>query len=84
MATGPLTETRDRLSEIIDEVSTQGTEWVVTRHGRPAAVIVGFDEYEALIETLNILSDDETTDALAEAALDVAEGRVSGLGDGDG
>lgn len=76
MTTASLTEVRDRLSEIVDEVSTQGTEWVITRHGRPVAVIVGSDEYESLIETLNILSDDETLEALAEASSDVAEGRV--------
>ena len=76
MATAPLTEVRDRLSEIIEDVSVQGTEWVITRHGRPVAVIVGADEYESLIETLNILSDAETMSALAEAESDVDAGRV--------
>ena len=77
MATAPLTEVRDRLSEILDDVSSQGTEWIITRHGRPVAVIVGAEEYESLIETLNILADDDTMEALAEAETDVAEGRVN-------
>ncbi len=76
MATAPLTEVRDRLSEIIDEVSTQGTEWTITRHGRPVAVVIAADEYESLIETLNILSDADTMDALAEAEADIVAGRV--------
>jgi len=66
----PLTEVRDRLSEFIDDVADTGSDLVVTRHGRPAAVLLGFDEYESLIETLNILSDADTMDALAEAELD--------------
>lgn len=82
MTTAPLTEARDRLSEIVEEVSTQGTEWVITRHGRPAAVVVGYADYEALIETLNILSDDATMEALAEAEVDLDAGRTSNLGDG--
>ncbi len=77
MSTAPLTEVRDRLSEIVDEVATQGTEWIVTRHGRPMAVIVGADEYESLIETLNILSDDETMNALAEAEADIEDGNLT-------
>ena len=77
MATAPLTEVRDRLSEIIDDVSSHGTEWVITRHGRPVAVMVGADEYESLLETLNILSDSDTMDALAAAEADIAAGRVS-------
>jgi prevent-host-death family protein len=78
VSTASLTEVRDRLSEIVDEVSTQGTEWVITRHGRPVAVVVGADEYESLIETLNILSDDETLEALEEAAADLDQGRLEG------
>lgn len=73
----PLTEVRDRLSEIVEDVNGNGTEWTITRHGRPVAVILGADEYEALIETLNILSDDDTMAALSEAAEDLDAGRTS-------
>jgi antitoxin YefM len=73
----PLTEVRDRLSEIVEDVNGNGTEWTITRHGRPVAVILGADEYEALIETLNILSDDDTMDAIAEATADIDEGNLS-------
>jgi antitoxin YefM len=76
MTTAPLTEVRDNLSEIVDSVAMTGAEWVVTKHGRPIAVILGYDEYEALIETVNILSDEETMDAIREADADVSAGRV--------
>ena len=68
----PLTEVRDKLSEIVEEVSSTGSDLVITKRGKPAAVMVGYDEYEALIETLNILSDEETMAALAEAEVDVS------------
>lgn len=61
-----LTEVRDKLSDVVDEVAQTGGEYVITRHGRPVAVILGYDEYESLIETLNILSDSDTMDAIAE------------------
>ncbi len=62
-----LTEGCNRLSEIVDDVVAAGSDYMITRHGRPSAVIVGHDEYEALLETLNILSDPETLADLAEA-----------------
>jgi prevent-host-death family protein len=66
MSSAPLTEVREHLSEIVDEVSTRGTEMTITRHGRPVAVLLSYEEYESLVETLNILSDDETMGAIRE------------------
>lgn len=67
MSTAGVTEVRDNLSEIIDEVAAMNEQWVVTKHGRPTAVIMSYDEYESLVETLNILSDRDAMDAIAEA-----------------
>ena len=78
MAT-PLTSVRERLSEIVDEVASTGTHRVITKHGRSVAVLVAFDEYEELVETLNILSDPDTMAALAEAEADIEEGRLREL-----
>ena len=75
-STEPLTVVRQRLSEIIEEVVSTGSEMVVSRHGRQDAVILGFDEYEALIETLNILSDPVTMSALADAEADLSAGEL--------
>lgn len=75
MTTSPLTEVRDNLSEIIEGVSATGEEWVVTKHGRPVAVILSYDEYESLIETVNVLSDDDTVAAIEAGLADL---------DGDG
>lgn len=76
MTSGPLTEVRDNLSEVIDNVMATGDAYEITRHGKRAAVLLAADDYDALLETLNILSDPETMEALEEAALDVAEGRI--------
>ena len=74
--TTPLTDARNRLSEIVDEVTTTGSELTITKHGRPVAVVIGYDDYESLIETLNILSDPEAMTALAEAENDLTAGNL--------
>ena len=79
MTPTPLTQARNRLSEIVDEVTSTGSELVITRHGKPAAVVMGYEDYESLIETLNILSDSETIKALAEAEDDLAAERIVDL-----
>ena len=75
----PLTEARSRLSEIVDDVASTGSTIEISRHGRPVAVVMGYDEYESLLETLNILADEATMDAIAEAERDVAAGDLTEL-----
>lgn len=74
MNTAPLTEVRDKLREVVDTVVATGNEYTITRHGKPVAVIISIDEYESLIETLNILSDDDTLEAIREGEDDLTEG----------
>ncbi|WP_055494788.1 type II toxin-antitoxin system Phd/YefM family antitoxin [Streptomyces sp. TP-A0356] len=73
MDAAPLTDARDRLSEIVDNVAASGEAFVITKHGKPMAVILGADEYESLIETLNVLSDSDTMDAINEARSEAEE-----------
>jgi prevent-host-death family protein len=71
--TAPLTEVRDKLREVVDTVVETGTEFVITRHGKPVAVVLSHDEYESLVESLNILSDSDTMAAIAEGESDRPE-----------
>jgi prevent-host-death family protein len=74
--TAAFTDVRDKLSDILDNIEDTGEAFIITRHSRPTAVLLGIEEYQSLLETLNIMSDDDTMDALAEADLDIAEGRI--------
>lgn len=51
----------------------------VSRRGRPAAVLVPVDEYEALEETAEILSDEPTLDAIRRGLDDLAAGEIVAL-----
>ncbi len=53
----PLAEVKDRLSEVVAEVESQHARVTITKHGRPAAVIVSAADLESLEETLLVLSD---------------------------
>jgi prevent-host-death family protein len=59
MKTLPLAEVKNNLSKLVDRVETLQEEIMITRNGRPAAVIVSPDEYEGWKETLAIRADAE-------------------------
>ena len=54
-----LSAVKARLSELVDRVEHEDDRIVVTRNGRPAAVLVSPDDLESLEETLAVLSDRE-------------------------
>jgi antitoxin YefM len=66
--TVPVRELRSNLSSLLDDVSNRRDHVLVTRNGTPAAALVPIDEYEALEESAEILSDPEALSAL-EAGL---------------
>lgn len=68
--TVPVRELRNGLARLLDEIADRREHVVVTRRGRPAAVLIPIDEYEALEETAEILSD---PDALAAIEAGLAE-----------
>lgn len=53
----PISEVKTRLPELVSGVEQREEEIVVTRKGKPAAVLVNFAEYERLKESLDVLSD---------------------------
>lgn len=52
----PLSEVKTRLPELVAGVEEREEEVVVTKNGRPAAVLVNVQEYMRLKETLDVLS----------------------------
>jgi antitoxin YefM len=57
METLSLSEAKMKLSRLVDKVNTTDEEIVITKNGRPAAVLVSPDEFEGWKETLLIRSD---------------------------
>lgn len=53
----PLSAVKAHLSELVDRVEDQHDRVVLTRNGKPAAVLISHDDLESLEETLSILSD---------------------------
>ena len=57
MKTLSLSEAKMKLSGLIDALNTTEEEIIITKNGRPAAVLVSPEEYDSWKETLAIRSD---------------------------
>jgi len=77
MTTVPLGEVKDRLSEYIAGVERTHDRVMITRHGRPAAVLISPDDLAALEETVDILTAPGAREAIAEGLADLAAGHVA-------
>jgi antitoxin YefM len=51
-----LKDVKNHLSEVVDKVEREHERVVITKHGRPAAVVVSVDDLESLEQTLDIQS----------------------------
>jgi antitoxin YefM len=73
-----VTEVKARLYELVAEAESTHEQIVITKHGRPAAVIVAAEDLESLQETVYWLSRPGSRESIAEAEADIEAGRTMG------
>lgn len=74
--TVPVRELRSNLSSLLDDVSDRRDHVLVTRNGTLAAALVPIDEYEALEETAEVLSDPDALSALESGLAELERGET--------
>ena len=79
MTTMPLAEVRANLSKLIDSAVTTHERFEVTRNGDRAAVLLSADDYDALVETVDILSRPDEVRALRRGLADLDAGNISSI-----
>ena len=75
-----ITQMREALGDVVDEVQFQDRKYVILRHGKPAAVVVPLHIYEtwksnrerlfSLIERMQDAAGDQDPDTIMELVLD--------------
>jgi prevent-host-death family protein len=74
MKTLSLSEAKMKLSELVDKVQRMDEEVIITRNGRPAAVLISPDELESMRETLEIKADRDLMEEI-RAGLKALQGK---------
>ena len=74
MTTQPLAAVNARFSQVIDEVASTHERVTITRNGSPVAVILAVEDYESLMETLEVLSDPQARSEIRRAEAEMQAG----------
>jgi prevent-host-death family protein len=77
----PVREFRSKLSDLLSDVADRRDHVLVTRNGRPAAALVPIDEYQALEETAEILSDPDAVAAIEAGLAELSREETAPLDD---
>lgn len=72
----PVSEVRQTLPRLLARARRLMERAIITRNGRPAGVLMGIEEYESWVETLELMSRPETLKGIREGLADIRAGRV--------
>lgn len=65
--TVPVTEAKAKFLELVSGVNERDDEVIITKKGKPAAVLISIEEFESLKETLAVLNNHDLLRQIASA-----------------
>ena len=74
-------ELRPNISKVIDDINRKFDRYIVNRHGKPEVVMLSIDDYESLLETIEIQSDKTLMTRIKAADREIARGKGRPLAD---
>ena len=74
-----LKELRPGLPQVIKNIDSKLDRYIVMKRGKPVAMMISLDDYEGLIETIEILSDKDAVKRIKEAKKEITEGKTISL-----
>jgi antitoxin YefM len=81
VTTVPVTEAKQRFTEIVKGVEECFDRYLVTKNGKDAAIVMSAQEYESLLETIDVLASKKEMRALVEATDQSRGGQTVSLDD---
>lgn len=71
-----LKELRPDLPRVVDQIDKKWERFIVTKHGKPSVVMISVEDYESLMETLDILTDAKAVKRLKKGEEDLRKGKT--------
>ncbi len=75
------TETRKNILQLLKELQLVEERFIITRDGKPAAVLMSYREYENLLATLDVMADPELQRKIKRGLQDEQAGRLRSMED---
>ena len=74
MTTTSLSEAKAHLSDYVKAAADTHERTTITKNGKPAAVLLGSDDFDAILATLELLSDPQALADIAESTISSRHG----------
>ena len=74
-----LRDVKNHLSEVVDQVEREHDRVTITKHGKPAAVVVSVDDLASLEETLDIAGRPRLIGQIRDSLAELATGDAQTL-----
>lgn len=76
-----LKELRPGLPRVIKNIDAKLDRYIIVKRGKPVAMMISPDDYDGLIETIEILSDKDAARRIKKAKQEIARGKTISLED---
>ena len=70
---------RPELPHVADSVESKLDRYIVTRHGQPVMMLISPEDYEGLLETIDILSDKSAAKRMRKSWREARAGKTVSL-----
>ena len=70
------TKAKEKLTSIVRKVHTLGERFIITHRGEEYGALIDVEEYEGLIETIEILNSSETAKSIAKSLEEAKKGKL--------
>ena len=74
-----ITEARQKFLPLMDRVEAGAYRFSVTRHGRPVAVVLSYEDYQRMSETLKLMEHQAFPHRLSQGLSEARRGELSPL-----
>ena len=72
-------ELRPKLAEVLKIIHDRFDRYIITKRGQPEAVIMSVDDYESILETMEIQSDKALMRRIKKAEKEIKQGKGTSL-----
>jgi len=70
---------RPELPTVIRDIDTRLDRYIITKRGKPVAVMMSVDDYEGFLETMEILADKEAVNRIRKSQEEIRKGKTVSL-----
>lgn len=72
-------ELRPNISKVMSDIHEKFDRYIINRRGQPEAIMMSVEDYESLLETIDIQSDKKLMKRIKKAEKEVSKGKGKSL-----